>query len=105
MALSYDYYNCVQALLAAGADPSIKNNADHEARKGIDGETSFAMAALLTAESTADASEALKMCEEAGAEIDKAEFVSRGMKAKKKLGSAWTSELQDKFKQILSKLP
>ena len=105
MALSYDYYDCVKALLAAGADPSIQNAAGHEARRGLDGDTSFGLAALLCAESTSDVDAALNLCESNALEISKASFVQRGMKTKKKLGDAWTPEIQQKFKNILANLP
>ena len=105
MALSYDYYDCVQALQNAGADLDIKNSAGHSARKGLDGDKSIAILSLLAAKSQEEAATALQAIEKAPPEeVERATVAAAGLKTRKSLGTAWTTELQEKLKSILSNL-
>lgn len=104
MAVGYDYYECAVALIKAGGDVTAENEAGHQAQRGIDGDKSLGLCALICAKTGADAAEALKMCEEKISEIDKASFASTGLRLKKELGNEWTPKLQEQFKNIMKKL-
>ena len=105
MAVQYDYYDCAKALLDAGADRELVNGGGWPTYKGIDGDKTLAVAALISATTAEQVSNAFKMCEEDISSIEKASFVAAGLRTKKSLGSSWTQELQDKFKSIMNKLP
>lgn len=104
MAIGYDYIDCAEALLAAGADAEITNDAGHPAKRGIDGDKCIPAIRLALASSTIEAAAALEECSKNVSELDKAGFVSTGLKTKKNLGEQWTKELQDSFKEICSQL-
>lgn len=104
MAVGYDYYETAMLLIEAKADPLIKNTAGFAAKNGIDGDKSLGLAALVSAKNTDDVTYALDMCEEHLDELNKAGFVSAGLKTKKNLGNDWTPEVQERFKALTLKL-
>lgn len=105
MAIQYDYYECAKSLIDAGADKELVNSGGWPSYKGIDGDKTFAVAALISATNPEQLENAFTMCEKDISNIEKANFVSAGLKAKKALGSSWTPQHQDKFKSIMSSLP
>jgi ankyrin repeat protein len=104
MAVGYDYYETAMLLIENKADPEIKNAAGFCARNGIDGDKTLGMAALVSAKTTDDVNHALELCEEQIDEVNKAGFVSAGLKTKKALGPDWTPAVQERFKEITLKL-
>jgi hypothetical protein len=104
MAVGYDYYECAQALIKAGGDVTIENDAGHQAQRGIDGDKSLGLCALISAKTGKDAADALKMCEERISEVDKASFASAGLRLKKELGKEWTDKMQEQFKEIMKRI-
>jgi len=112
MAIEYDYLACVNALVDAGADKSLANEAGHAAITGIDGGKVLAMVCLTEAVTE---SEHIQHLDEllsdtaAQAKVDKVQLVQTRMKHKKdpevvKAGG-WTDEVDAKFKQLLQALP
>jgi len=107
MAMEYDYYECVNTLVGAGADKSLKNTAGHEAWNGIDGGKVYHVVALAAAKSSEDHLsnlDALLADEEAKTRIDKAELVQIRMKHKKDEECHWNNEVEGKFKELLAAL-
>jgi ankyrin repeat protein len=102
MAIGYDYYECAQALVDAGADPSIKNSIDIPGSEGLEGGKSFAAAAWNSASTISSAETALKLCEDNPSTLDKASFVSGGLRLKKSLGADWTPAHHNRFKAIMA---
>jgi ankyrin repeat protein len=104
MAIGYDYYECAMLLIESKADQMIKNEGGFTAKTGIDGDKTLGLAALISAKTSDDVAYAFDLCEENIHEVNKANFVSAGMKAKKSLGSEWSSTLQERFKSLTQKL-
>lgn len=107
MAVGYDYYNCAKYLMSNGASAESINDAGSVAIKGLDGDKSLCMAALISAEKGIDlklGEEALNMCEADINSLEKAAFASAGLKLKKALGDQWTESMQTQFKSIMLKL-
>lgn len=104
MAIGYDYYETAMLLIEAKADPLMPNAAGFAGKNGIDGDKSLGLAALVSAKTTDDVTYALDLCEQHIDELQKAGFVSAGLKTKKSLGSDWTAETQERFKAITLKL-
>ena len=107
MAVGYDYYAVAKLLISSGADTDAKNAAGFAAVKGLDGDKSIPLIALIATEKTKnakDAEEALALCLESPKLLEKASFAGAGLKAKKALGAEWTPAFQEKFKSILDLL-
>mmetsp|Transcript_9826 Transcript_9826/g.13492 ORF Transcript_9826/g.13492 Transcript_9826/m.13492 type:complete len:105 (+) Transcript_9826:242-556(+) len=104
MAIGYDYYDAAKLIIEAGGDISIKNLADFAAERGLEGDKSLGVAALVSAKTAEDVGVAFTLCEQKLDYVDKASFVAAGMKAKKLLQGSWSDALQDKFKEITAKL-
>jgi ankyrin repeat protein len=105
MAVGYDYYIAAKYLLDAGADPEILNDLGFAARKGLEGDKCFGIAALISSLNADDVTAALEMCENNITDIPKANFAAAGLKTKKRMGSdVWTPVMQEKFKTILNQL-
>ena len=104
MAVGYDYYETAMLLIEAKADPEMKNTAGFAGKNGIDGDKCLGLAALVSAKTSEDTDFALELCEEQVDQLIKSSFAAAGMKTKKNLGSSWTSEHQDRFKNLLLKL-
>lgn len=104
MAVGYDYYETAQLLMKAGADPEVVNEAGIAAKFGLEGDKAIGIAALVAAASHNDVVVAFNLCEEVIEKLNKVNFIQAGLKAKKGLGEQWTSDLQDKFKEITGKL-
>lgn len=89
MSVGYDYYDCTRELLRAGADVSVKNEAEHTAGSGLEGDHKGVCAwdgpfhMLKQATDAASASAALKGFEDASQSdlsmCDKAELIKMGM--------------------------
>ena len=107
MAVGYDYYAVAKLLISSGAATDAKNAAGFAAVKGLDGDKSIPLIALIATEKTKnakDAEEALALCLESPKLLEKASFAGAGLKAKKALGAEWTPAFQEKFKSILDLL-
>eukprot|EP01038_Epipyxis_sp_PR26KG_P013454 gene13454-18046_t len=104
MAIGYDYYDAAKLLLENDANETITNLAGHQARRGIDGDKTIAIAALICAKSAEEATSALSMCESNLGELDKAGLGQAGLKAKKNLGDSWTEDMNVKLKGLLNQL-
>lgn len=104
MAVGYDYFLVAKLLMAAGADENIVNDLGIPAHLGLEGDKAMGIAALVSAESAEDVNTAFELCEEKLEKINKINFVSAGLKAKKNVGSQWTPDHQTRFKLITSKL-
>jgi hypothetical protein len=102
MAMEYDLYDTVNILLKGGADPNLCNDSNSPAIKGLDGSKSIQLLALSFAKTTEDSLSSLIKCQAVVSEIDKATYVSIGLKTKKNLGDLWTKEVQEKFKEVLN---
>lgn len=106
MAVEYDYYQVSQSLIAAGANIALNNQSGFPATKGIEGGKSLAGCAFYSAKTIQEIKHAFTMLNDSdNLGLDKAAYVSLGMKHKKNFGSEWTSELQANFKDILQKIP
>lgn len=103
MAVGYDYYDTAQLLMKAGADPETLNDSGIAAKFGLEGDKALGIAALAAASSHGDVVEAFNLCEAVLDKLNRVNFVQAGLKAKKGLGDQWTSDLQDKFKEITGK--
>ena len=104
MAISYDFYEVARAMLAAGADENIQNEMGIPAHLGLDGDKSLGIAALVCAETGKDVYAAFDLCEAKIASVNQINFIAAGLKAKKALGSSWTTDHQIKFKDITNRL-
>lgn len=104
MAIGYDYYNAAMLLVNSGANPDVKNDAGIPANLGLEGDKSFALAALVSAKNAEEVDAAYDMCELKMDTVNKASFVQAGLKVKKLLADEWTTELQDRFKSIVGRL-
>lgn len=105
MAIGYDYYDVAMTLINAGADPELKNESDIPARLGLEGDSCLGTAALLGAKTTEDLMKAMDLCEERFEELNKLKFAQSGLKVKKALKDEWTTEVNERFKSITTKLP
>lgn len=104
MAIGYDYYDTAVLLIEAGADLNMINSAGFEANKGIDGDKTLGLAALICAKTEDELRNALDLCDKNIDLLQKASFVCAGLKTKKAIGSNWTTEQGDRFKNICSRL-
>eukprot|EP00746_Dinoflagellata_sp_MGD_P008040 gnl/MRDRNA2_/MRDRNA2_116027_c0_seq1.p1 gnl/MRDRNA2_/MRDRNA2_116027_c0~~gnl/MRDRNA2_/MRDRNA2_116027_c0_seq1.p1 ORF type:complete len:246 (+),score=60.97 gnl/MRDRNA2_/MRDRNA2_116027_c0_seq1:96-833(+) len=106
MAVAYDSYFVVEALLAGNANPTIKNEAGNESITGLDGDKTGADAwdsgfnMLLSANTAAMAEAALAKIEANPEGIDKAKFAQTGMKKKKEIQDF----PKDKFAELMKTL-
>jgi ankyrin repeat protein len=106
MAVAYDMYFVVEALLAGKADPTIKNEAGNEAITGLDGDKTGADAwdsgfsILQSANTAAMAEAALEKIAANPEGIDKAKFAQTGMKKKKEIKDF----PKDKFTELMKTL-
>ena len=104
MAVGYDYYDAAKMLIDAGADDKLENDLGFPANLGLEGDKALGIAALVCAQTVQDVEVALALCEAKDAKLNKVNFISAGLKAKKNLGGAWTTEHQDRFKKITNSL-
>jgi ankyrin repeat protein len=104
MAVGYDYFEVAKMLISAGADENMLNDLGIPANLGLEGDKAMGIAALVSAETAEDVEEAFTLCEAKLANLNKINFVSAGLKAKKGLGGFWTAEHQSIFKSITSRL-
>jgi hypothetical protein len=104
MAVGYDYFEVAKMLIAAGGDENMLNDLGIPAHLGLEGDKAMGIAALVSAETAEDVEEAFSLCEAKLTNLNKINFVSAGLKAKKGLGVFWTSEHQNTFKSITSRL-
>lgn len=104
MSIGYDYYETSLALIQAGADLNIVNEAGFPAKLGLDGDKTLGIIALLNAKTSEEVTEAFKLCEKELSLLNKVNFAQAGFKAKKSLEKSWTPEFQEKFKSIMNKL-
>jgi len=104
MAVGYDYYDAASMLIKAGADENLTNDLGFPSHLGLEGDKAMGIAALICAQSASDVDNAFVMCEAKIECLNKINFVSAGLKAKKNLGGFWTTEHQEIFKKITSRL-
>ena len=104
MAIAYDYYDVAKALEAAGANKNLPNDAGHPACRGLEGDKTFALAALISATEIGQVEAAFALCKQETSLIDKAAFVKAGLGAKKTFASAWTPAHQNTFKEVMGQL-
>ncbi len=104
MAIGYDYFNVAKLLIAAGADENLQNDLGFPSYLGLEGDKAMGIAALVCAQTAADVDEAFKLCEERLERLNRINFVTAGLKAKKNIGELWTAEHQIQFKSITSRL-
>lgn len=108
MAWSYDYLSTAELLVSKGANVNQANDKGFTANSGIDGDKCRSIVYLLTAKCTDDILAALGMTEEAAEDIERGNFVSKCMAFKKKLAKddldIWTSECDDRMKEVMAKL-
>lgn len=100
MAVGYDYYDAAKMLIEAGADDTLTNDMGFPANLGLEGDKAMGIAALVCAQSVEDVELAFKLCEEKLDKLNKVNFISAGLKAKKNIGGGWNAEHQDRFKKI-----
>lgn len=108
MAVGYDYFECAKILMENGADAvGIKNDAGFSANRGLEGDKTYGIAALMSATSPEEVMIGFSLCEEQLEDLTsaKASFVSAGLKAKATIGKAnWTPAMQEKLKSITIKI-
>jgi len=104
MAIGYDYFETAQILIAAGADVNLTNDMGFPASLGLEGDKAMGIAALVCATNAAELDDALNRCESDIDSLNKVNFVSAGLKAKKTVAGGWSNEHQAKFKDITNKL-
>lgn len=104
MAVGYDYYDAAKMLIEAGADDTLENDAGFPANLGLEGDKAMGIAALVCAASVKDVEEAFELCEQKLDKLNKVNFISAGLKAKKNIGGGWSSEHQERFKKITNSL-
>lgn len=104
MAIGYDYYETAMLLINNGADQEIVNEMGVPAKLGLEGNKALGIACLVNARNASEVLQGFELCEAIISKIDRANFAQAGLKAKKTLGGAWTSDLQDQFKEINAKL-
>mmetsp|Transcript_47404 Transcript_47404/g.107443 ORF Transcript_47404/g.107443 Transcript_47404/m.107443 type:complete len:191 (+) Transcript_47404:103-675(+) len=112
MAMEYDYLAIVNALLEAGADEALVNEAGNSAISGIDGGKVLALVGLTVA---VNESEHVQYLDEllgdtaSQAKVDKVALVQIRMKHKKDpsvvQAGGWSDTVDGKFKQLLQALP
>ena len=66
MAMAYDYYEVVYALIDRGADVTVTNDAGFPASRGLEGDKSLALLAMVAAKDEAAVIAAMKLCAEKG---------------------------------------
>jgi hypothetical protein len=108
MTQAYDYFWTSKVLIAAGADKSIKNDDGHCSINGIDGDMIGVnwIAALTSAHDLTQLEDALTGIEKdiEDKNIDKVELVMGGMGKKRSSKHLWTSDIDQKFKQLCKML-
>lgn len=104
MAIGYDYYQTAKMIIKAGGDLELLNDGGVPAKFGLEGDKALGIAALATAETVDDVVEAFDLCEQDLGNLNRVNFAQAGLKAKKALGASWTPNLQDRLKDINSKL-
>jgi len=104
MAIGYDYYSAAVILIDAGADQSIVNDSGFPGSRGIEGDKSLGLAALVCAKTEEELSAAFDLCEKNIHELTKPSFVAAGLKTKKAIGANWTPTEAERFKQLCGKL-
>ena len=103
MAVGYDYFDCAKLLVEAGADPMALNDEGYPGNRGLEGNKTYGIAALMSATSPEEVMVGFALCEDQIEDLKaaKANFVSAGLKAKSTIGKElWTSDMQDKLKAI-----
>jgi TPP-dependent 2-oxoacid decarboxylase len=105
MALSYDYFECCDCLIKAGADINIVNTGGFAAHMGIDGDKSITLLALNLVTNIEGLLIVFDDYESRISEINEVNFVSTCLRIKKKLNSDWTDAIQDRLKKIISMFP
>jgi ankyrin repeat protein len=103
MAIGYDYYETAILLMENGSDTEMKNELDFPAKYGLEGNKALGIAALIVAKNSNDVLEGFQLCQAVVKDLDRAMFVQAGLKAKKTIGSAWTADMQETFKDLTSK--
>jgi hypothetical protein len=110
MALGYDYDECAEFLVNAGADPMIVNEEGHAAKNGLEGDKGpdgfvTPLNELREARSVEQSLSALDRIEREGLlDDDKAGLAQVGLLKKKNFPESWTSEVQDKFRALMMSL-
>jgi ankyrin repeat protein len=104
MSIGYDYYDTSMLLINAGADQEMLNESGFPAKFGLEGNKALGIAGLVCAKHAGDVLESFQLCREVITKLDRVNFVQAGLKAKKTIGSAWSADLQDQFKEITNKL-
>lgn len=106
MAVGYDYYDCAQVLIDAGADRKLNNEAGFPGDRGIEGDKTIGISALMTAETPSAVTAAFALCQTELEDLRfaKSNFASAGMKAKKALGADWAAEHQATLKSIIQSI-
>jgi hypothetical protein len=66
MAMAYDYHEVVYALIDHGADVTVTNDAGFPASRGLEGDKSLALLALVAAKDEAAVIAAMNLCGEKG---------------------------------------
>lgn len=105
MAIGYDYYNVAKRLIDAGADLNAVNDSGFPAKYGLEGDKCLGIAALVNATNEDEISAALDMCEGEIENLNKINFAQAGLKTKKAVGAIWSPALQNRFKDITSRIP
>lgn len=104
MAVSYDYYDVAMTLVAAGADLEAVNEADSKARYGLENDKTIGMIKFACATTRDVVIESLDMINDEIEHVNKVTMAQLGFKVKKVLGPDWTPDIQDKFKELITKL-
>ena len=104
MAIAYDFYETASIMISYGADENALNNLGIPAHLGLDGDKAVGIAALVCAETARNVDAAFALCESKLSTLNKINFVSAGLKAKKTIGTAWTADHQNRFKDITNRL-
>lgn len=105
MAIGYDYYDCATAIIRAGGDLAMVNDAQVPASRGLEGDKTLSLIEFMAAKTAKEAVEALKNCEADAAILNKVAFVSTGLKLKKSLENGWSDAMQTQFKRIIDLIP
>jgi hypothetical protein len=106
MAVGYDYYECARALIDAGGDATIVNEDGIPGNRGLEGDKSVGIAALMSASTVDEVDAAFAICdtEIEALKFAKAQFIKAALQAKKAVGLMWKDEQQEKLKSINKQL-
>ena len=69
MAMAYDYHEVVYALIDRGADVTVTNDAGFPASRGLEGDKSLALLALVAAKDETAVIAAMNLCGEKGRRV------------------------------------